>query len=155
MPKAPYVSKPKNEIPVYNIIRAGYRLTVDSWENDLDNPRTIQQDGLGLEEVQFITNILNLYRSGNLGNIYEPSEKDFQREMTALKEVVAKHKIALSLLGLEDNSEYLRESVHESILYKYLGGGEFYARVCEKQQVEYIPEEIKILNVTNILHTLK
>lgn len=141
-----------------NIIKAGYRLTVSSWENDADHARTLQKDGLNLDETKFIVDIISLYRSGNLGNMYQPQDKEYQKEITALRKVIAKHPNAHKFLSLEieqlEDDENIRVCVHENILYDFMGSGDFYSRVYESHQVEYIPVEIQIEDVTSKLNSL-
>jgi hypothetical protein len=133
-------------------IKAGYRLTVKSWENDDDHKNTIQKDGLSLEDTQFIVKIISLYK-GNLGNIYEPSNKELKEEKLALRTIVDKYPNAKEMLGLIDdedmkNDDAIVDCIHESILHEYMGSGEFYTRKCEGYTVEHVPFEVNIEDVT-------
>jgi hypothetical protein len=140
-------------------IKAGYRLTVKSWENDGDHKQTIQKDGFELEDVKFIVEVLSLYRF-NLGNIYEPTDKQLKEEKSVLRKIVDKYPNAQKVLKLIDtkdmkNDDSIIECVHESILSEFMENGEFYTRKCESLTVEYIPVEIDIEDVTNKLFSLK
>ena len=46
------------------LIKKGFRLTVESWENDGDHTRTISKDGLTKQEVEDILTILKFYKKG-------------------------------------------------------------------------------------------
>ena len=45
----------------YNEIKAGYRITVDSWENDGDHNNTKSREGLTKEETAFDIDLLRAY----------------------------------------------------------------------------------------------
>ncbi len=67
-------------------IKAGYRLTVTSWENDGDNYNTKSQDGLTKEESVFLVELITLFKSRHnrhglsrtFGNMYDPSDKEIE-----------------------------------------------------------------------------
>jgi hypothetical protein len=141
-----------------NTIKAGYRLTVKSWENDGDHKNTIQQDGLTLEQVKFIVDIIGVYKI-SLGNMYSPKESELSEEKIALRKVISKYPNAKEMLYIEEEEEFqdddiIVECVHDQILYDYMGSSEFYTRKYDGHTVEYIPVEITIEDVTNKLFSL-
>jgi hypothetical protein len=138
-----------------NRIRAGYLLTVSSWENDYDNYRTILKDGLSKEKCQLFFRIA-LMCTGDLGNIYDPSDEQlaaFRKEsFKLLKEFPEAIKVCESLDWDKESTASMEsvacDYVHE-ILYDLVGGGEFYTRYVDSLKVHYIPEDIILKDVTN------
>lgn len=132
------------------IIKAGYRLSVTSWENDADNYQTHSIDGLNEETVKNLIKLVSLFESSSnskdkFGNMYEPSEEEIEKmdtELNKFKEV----------LGYKDtdtdkeNADYIKECWLDPLgLYS---SGEFYTRVFDKYTVEYVPTKIVIEDVT-------
>lgn len=137
------------------IIKAGYRLTVKSWENDWDNHNTVVKEGLALEDVKFIVKILMLYKD-KFANIYSPTDKQRKEEIIELRKIVEQYPNAMKIFGLLEEEDLkeddaITECTHSSILYEYMGGGDFYTRKCESYKVEYIPFDITIEDVTTKL----
>lgn len=138
------------------IIKAGYRITVESWENDGDNTKTETQDGFTLEEAKFHIELFKLFYSQNqqagcFGNMYEPSEHEMERMFEAVSNVIAKHPCSSEFFEVFDD-ETLDDVLHDqtmNILYEFgLSGGEFFTRVLESFTVEFIPNDIEIKDVT-------
>ena len=135
------------------IIPAGYRITIDSWENDGDNSRTGIVEELSEQDVKFTIDFALLFTENTvnvgIGNLYDPSDSEQKMVAEAIREVVAKH----SPLS-ENLSEYFTDvdsDVYSMLGYAYqlgLSGGDFCTRVLESIKVEYIPEPIVIQDVT-------
>lgn len=128
-----------------NIIKAGYRITVTSWENDADNYNTKILEGLTLEDAKFTVDFIKLFTSQNsrpnpgIGNMYEPSEGEIEKANQAVADVFNKHEWPTNF-NFEDWTY---------IAYELgLSCGEFFTRAMESFVVEYIPEDIVIKNVT-------
>lgn len=133
-------------------IKAGYRLTVTSWENDADNYRTITKDGLEESEVRFIIILLSLIKSshhdGGCGNLFEPDKKDLEKLTEAILDlgVVVVAKLTEGFLSKEQDE--LPYQYHE-IVNEYTGwSANYFTRVVESIKVEYVPQEIIITNVS-------
>ncbi len=135
-------------------IKAGYRLTVTSWENDGDNYNTKSQDGLTKEESVFLVELITLFKSRHnrhglsrtFGNMYDPSDKEIEEFNTATSAVVSKHNVASMSF-----SEYFQPIDLDVTEYLYdlgLTGGEQFTRVMESYTVEFIPCPIRIEDVT-------
>ena len=110
----------KENVLTTNQIEAGYRLTVTSWENDGDNYNTKTVEGYTLEEVTFLVELCNLFRSRNqvkgcIGNMYEPSDKELQESEKAVLNVVSKHPISQTSDKLRDYFDTCNDD--------YFGGG--------------------------------
>jgi hypothetical protein len=147
----------------FTTIKAGYRLTVTTWENDGDNYNTEIKEGLEKAEVYFLTDILKLFdRSSwngpsDFGNMYEPSDDEIYRLAVAIRSVAVKHEE-----WVKANAEWLLDEIPEDedgrpeymdgaydFLYDLgIGSGEFYTRVCESFKVEYTPNDIQLQDVT-------
>ena len=144
----------------YNIIKAGYRLTIKSWENDLDSRQIRVKDGLSEDAVKFIIDLCKLHKSHNgkpykegFGNLVEPDENTLELYHAKILTIISNHACAYEVLEIleEDktNSEHILYCVAD-FMYELLDGSEFYyTRVYDSCIVEYVPEEIKILDVTN------
>jgi hypothetical protein len=129
-------------------IKAGYRITVTSWENDADNYNTHTIDGLDEPTTKYHVELLRLIKGSHcndktvFGNLYEPRDSEVEAFEKAAIEVLAKHG------KLEDDYEPLDIAV--DILYDYTGCSEGYlTRVAEYISVEYVPQEIVIEDVSN------
>lgn len=125
-------------------IKAGYRLEVLSWENDADNYKTEVVDGLDKETCQFYIDIIKLTgRSGNFGNMYDPSEKEIDQLTAALTKVFKAH----------GKPTGISEAVHDEgleIIGDLLGYSEgYHTRVMESFKVSYTPVDVELEDVTN------
>ena len=128
-------------------IKAGYRLTVTSWENDADNYRTISRDGLTETQVKGYVDMLKLLMGSYcndrkvFGNLYEPTEFEEEDFCNAIRPVMDKH-------GIEYDNEYPTDTFCD-IAGDFTGYGEGYmTRVVESMTVEYVPQEIVIEDVS-------
>lgn len=128
-------------------IKSGYRITVTSWENDADNYRTISRDGLELKTVEGYVEMLKLIKGSYcndktvFGNLYEPRDNEVAEFEAAIRPIMDKH-------GIEYDQEYPTD-VFCDIVGDFTGYAEGYmTRVVEKIVVEYVPEEIKIEEVS-------
>lgn len=130
-----------------SIIKAGYRITVTSWENDADNYNTVTIDGLDEQEARYHVDLLKLIKSSHcndktvFGNMYEPRDSEIKAFEEAIEGVFYKH-------GKSFPPDMTLD-IAMDILSDYTGYGEGYTtRVAEKITVEYVPEEIFIEDVT-------
>lgn len=137
-----------------SIIKAGYRITVDSYENDGDCEITNSVDGLSELEAKFHIELLSLYTSeGGFGNIYDfddrvsPTEDDYNKARLA---IVSKPEYQQFISDwYVKNPEYFFDAGSE-IIGDYTGGdGEWATRQVEGILVEYVPEEITLEDVTS------
>jgi hypothetical protein len=130
-----------------SVIKAGYRITVTSWENDADNYNTKTLGGLNEHEAGYHVDLLKLIAGSHcsdetvFGNMYEPEDSEVEAFEKAVTEVLEKHK------KLE--VEYDPLDIAIDMLYKYTGGSEDYlTRVVESIVVEFVPHEIIIEDVS-------
>jgi len=122
-------------------IPAGYRLTVNSWENDGDHRRSVTRDGLSKEEVLFLTDVCEGMKMSNkpsFGNLYEPSDDECAEFEAFLDSLIKKH-------GLIDVTA---EDVIDSLYDLGLSSGDYYTRMCENYKVEHVPKEVVLYDVT-------
>ena len=84
----------------------GYMLRITSWENDGDDYRTVEHQGLTLEEVKFYVEVANLFKSCNdwkkpgFGNSDEP---DNETVFTAVIEIASKYNLEKLLYSSLDD----------------------------------------------------
>lgn len=153
----------------FTTIKAGYRLTVTSWENDADNYNTKMIEGLTKEDVEFHVKFISLFKSGSrggFGNMHEPSSmKRYQLAEAIALLVQANDATNTSFDGLgkllkdvdvtdeekfeDDIMAPILDSAHDYLWELGLTGGEFYTRVLDKYKVEFVPHDIQIQDVTD------
>jgi len=130
------------------IIPAGYRIECTTWENDADVYRTNYAEGLTKEEAKLTVDLLLLLDDEH-GNMYEPSETELDNFADAIKKVLAKHADHADLGDLDlDNNDEVTDFFHE-YTYDLTGSSEhYYTRVLDSFKVNYIPQQIEMLDVT-------
>lgn len=153
-----------------NIIPAGYRITVESWENDADNYKTEIVDGIETpEQVRLYVALCDLLtgcehdNGGKYGNMYDPPDGEIAGFDAAARDVLMKNAAGLRqgyslpvAAGDEDDEDedededykFPYASLANEILYDFTGSSEFYTRVISKIVVEYIPHDVLIDDVT-------
>lgn len=152
---------------IYTELLAGYRLTIHSWENDLDSPHTFTQEGYTKEQVEFIIAFCNLFRRrSKFSNLYEPSASLVKDLMKTLAELIVGHKPAsysvVESFGINEelvntarqneNFDDLSECFSQDWFPFFFSVGDsnfpFFTRVCDGIKVEFIPETIRIKDVS-------
>lgn len=150
------------------VIPAGYRVSITSWENDADHRKTKVFEGLTKERVEFLAELLPHFTSGSnngkktFGNMYEPSDERLAAACNRIREIMERHRAALT----EDELEILDESAgvdleedyasgndamftFVNVAREFLGYSEDYDfRVFDYMQVEFVPHEIRMQDVT-------
>ena len=144
----------------YTTIPAGYRLTITSWENDADNYHTGTRHGLSRGELDFHLALCKLLRSRHdlkdqgYGNLVD-YDGSF---VAAVWHVLCKYETLLPDSielpdedGVNTNERYPDWFTYAyDIIQGYFGSSEYYfTRVYESCQIEYLPDEIKIKDVTS------
>lgn len=136
-----------------NKIKAGYRVTSISWENDGDNYRTVIKEGLKEEEVKLIGAIGKLMKSKKSGleNNYEASDKELSKGHKFYLPIFEKY---VSLFSEHDMNLYRQDcyAIMDYIVENITGySSEGYAlRVLESMKIEYFPEDILVQDVTKL-----
>lgn len=140
-------------------IKAGYRLTVHSWENDGDYDNTVIKDGLSKDEVLFLKPLFELLKTksrnpGCFGNMFDPSGKQIQNLVDAVR-LTTTENIAHAD---EDWKRVIENTEDDMTLMDYfvetmsdygLTGGEYYTRVFHGLKIEFVPEAVRIQDVTD------
>lgn len=138
-------------------IKAGYRFTVKTWENDGDYDNTEIVDGKTYDEACFIVDFLKPFMhsrwEGNqyIGNVYNANEYELDDIYRVMQEIVDRHpKVA----------EYMADKVVGGIfdaeaawqMYGWplglLGQQDQWSRHVDNVIVEFIPEDIELKDVT-------
>jgi hypothetical protein len=137
---------------------AGYRLTIHSWENDVDNTKTNIVAGLTERQAQIMVSIAKLFKYrhnsvAGIGNMYEPNDEEM---------IESGHKLleTLSLQGCLINKDdelyevepwlcfeelFSKETGHE--FYELgLTSDEFFTRVAESIDVSLLEEPIYVVS---------
>lgn len=132
-------------------IKAGYRITSISWENDGDNYRTVVKEGVKEDEAKLIGELGKLMktRKSGLENCYEPSDEELERGHKFYLPTFEKHS---HLFSKHDNNLYQQDAyaIMSYIIDNITGfSNEGYAlRVLESMKIEYFPEDVVIEDVT-------
>lgn len=132
-------------------IKAGYRITSVSWENDGDHYRTVVIEGVKEEEAKLIGSLGKLMQSRKSGleNNYEPSDEEYEKGHQCYLPTFEKYE---HLFSKHDMNLYRQDcyAIMDYIGEKITGySTEGYAlRVLESMKVEYFPEDVVIEDVT-------
>ena len=118
------------------VIPKGYRLTIDSWENDGDLSKTVIIDGLSENEINYYVEICKALK-GKLGNLYDPSEEELDELDTFAVSLGLKY-------GEMDSCD-----LNEQLYVMGLSSEEFHTRMCDGFKVEYLPEKVVLQDVTD------
>jgi len=118
------------------VIEKGYRLEVESWENDGDNYRTIFKTVNTLEEVRRLHTICNtLFKSRNKNGV--GNSMDGRGDYIILEFFKENPSLFIGI-SEEDIIDYVSE-----LGYDLMGGSEYYDfRVCDSCKVVYFPEDV-------------
>lgn len=134
---------------IVNTIKAGYRITVTSWENDADNYNTTCTHGLDEKTAKFHVDLLKLIKGSHcnnnkvFGNLYEPRDSEISAFKEALVKVFKDHGA-----WPWDNGDDVLDFASD-VISDYTGYSDGYmTRVAESIVVEYIPQDIQIEDVS-------
>ena len=132
-------------------IKAGYRITSVSWENDGDHYHTVIKEGLKEEDAKLIGTLGKLMQSRKSGleNNYEASDKDLKKghafylpTFEQYEHLFSKHDMALYRQDCYAIMEYITENITG------YSSEEYALRVLESMKIEYFPEDVVIEDVT-------
>ena len=132
-------------------IKAGFRLEVETWENDADNYRTEVLDGLTEAEVKFYVEVAKAHYSKNdpskkgFGNMYEPDKEEEKEYTDAMRAIFRKHISVLNKIWDDFEPSWIDEEsfldMVNNVNYKLgLNGSEYYfTRVTDSIKVSHTP----------------
>lgn len=143
-----------------NTIKAGYRLTVNTWENDGDNCNSRTEDGLTESGVRFWVDIFKAHRSKNsgdgfIGNIYDPNEDEIEKYNAKIASIMREHPNAVfgifgvDLVDNEISDKELADNFADIGHDWTLSSSEFHSRVVEDWVVEFTPVQLILGDVTD------
>lgn len=125
------------------IVKKGYTITVDSWENDGDynntNSKTVETE----EEAKAYYNIMQTCKSFGNNDSFSGKDRLQMRECLAKNPILLeKQNIEFEVFSLEMGLDEIQDIFME-YAYDLLGHSEYYScRVMEKCTVTYSPEDI-------------
>jgi len=138
-----------------SVIKAGYRIVVDSFEGDEDYQCTKSVDGLNELEAKFHLELLNLLTDScfatGYGNIHfsnsydDPIRYKFDRECVA----IVTNDDYKDVVDTQLDDSFLEVALDILNQYTSFDGGEYYTRQISKIVVEHVPEEIFLEEVTS------
>lgn len=143
------------------VIKKGYRVSIETWENDADNYRTKTFEGLNKEAAQFLVDFSKFFYSKNsrkdtslkFGNMYEPSEEELDQVALFVGPLLINNfeilqEFGYSDLDKNDTDEWVLDIISE-LLYETQGGSsDFWSRVTSSIKVEYIPADVELSDVS-------
>lgn len=143
-------------------IKAGYRLTVTTWENDADNYNTEIVEGLSKELCKLYVAICKAFEHSSdydnrICNMYEPDEEEIARFNTAMLKIGREFEsvIRMELFDGEQlpadgsiSDEDLLGVLEEDLSNLGIHGGDFFTRVVSAWSVEHVPADIVLTDVT-------
>lgn len=135
-----------------NSIKAGYRITCVSWENDGDHYRTLIRDGISKRETELIAEIAGsmIKRKSGLENNYEASERDLNKGHKFFLKIFEKYQDFFDEhdMGIFRQDHYgIVEYICDNITGLSVEG--YALRVLKSICIEYVPEEIQLQDVTD------
>ena len=127
-----------------------YRLTIASWENDADRPRTVMLDNLTHAETTLLVGVLGKLKSKNrgpgfLGNYYDPNPSERSLIYAGLAQAILAHPSDgtrysdLAKAAADPNSDRFEDEIHDFLEETGMLGDEeegFFTRVMESLKVE-------------------
>lgn len=146
------------------IIKAGYRVTISTWENDCDNWNTSIVEGLTRKQAEFLVDLcehmgsVNSISKKGFGNIYDCSESDIIAFSNFLFDLIEKHfeeKQDREVVDVDEFMQLAHDSIERlvgvSLFDINLCGGDFFTRVCDSYKVEFSEADIHLLDVTETI----
>lgn len=153
-----------------SVIKAGYRITVESYENNGDACKTVTVDGLSLDDAKFHARILSLINTtSQYGCMLSDDEELVDSFVYECRSIINSGKyvvnglhtldtISTSNVAIDDDSidaisnNVLFDFIKDEILSQYVGYPEYdiYAtRKVDNITVEFIPTEIDLGDITS------
>jgi hypothetical protein len=132
-----------------NTIKAGIKLEITSWENDMDNLNTISVNGLTEDEAKFYIEFASLFKScdsrddkKNFGNTSDLTEEQGKILLSLVDDIVKKYPGAKSVHDIYHYEESADEFVR-NLSSDILGNCEWLTfRVFESYKAYIIPSDI-------------
>lgn len=129
------------------IAKAGWTITVTSWENDGDYGKTESHTVTEKRHAEFFVKLARLLE-GDYGNMYEPYEEQKQGLNQAIMELVTSCGVEDLLPGKESWHDTEDEQAYDFLHCLGLAGYDFYTRNPEDVSITYSPEDIFAEDVT-------
>lgn len=142
------------------IIKAGYRVTITSWENDADNYNTKIIEGLTLDQAKFYVDFAKLFTKsgweGGIGNLCGTNDQEIAKAYAQIEPLAIKYACAIQSLNIFDQDTFdaavrIGDAADMLMELAYdigLTCGEYWTRFCEDIKVELVPQEITFQDVT-------
>jgi len=131
------------------VIKKGFRLVVDSWENDADEPRTESMDFVNKEEALAVRDMAQeIFVScnngdGGIGN----SQDNEDLEATIINYITQNPKLAeINSVDVEDFEEVVEMVMEYNV--SLMGSSEWYgSRVYDRSSLYEIPDEMVLKEI--------
>ena len=140
-----------------SVIKAGYRITVESYENNGDACKTVTVDGLSLDDAKFHARILSLINTtSQYGCMLADDEELVDSFVYECQSIINSGKYVVNGLHTLDtistSNNVLFDFIKDEILSQYVGYPEYdiYAtRKVDNITVEFVPTEIDLGDITS------
>jgi hypothetical protein len=131
------------------IAKAGWTITVTSWENDGDYGSTESHTVTEKRHAEFFVKLANsLGGDSEYGNMYEPYEEQKDGLNQAIMELVTSCGVEDLLPGREAWHDSDSEQLYGLLDFIGLSGTDFYTRYMQSVTVTYSPGDIFVEDVT-------
>lgn len=142
-------------------IKKGYRVSIETWENDGDHYNTKVIEGLSKEAAQFLVDFSKFFYSQssrkngsiNFGNMYEPSDEEFDELVEHVGPLIIRNfdilkEFGYSYLDKNDRGECVLDIISDLLLDTQGSSEDFWSRVTSSIKVEYIPVDVELDDVS-------
>jgi len=142
------------------VIPVGYRMVIESWENDADAWNTKTIDGLSLAEAKLASRICQKFMDDDdVGNLYDPSEEEMDFMNSEVMKIIEESGVKkFKDIVLHGKSKYSEEKediadIVSEVLYilGLTGVSEFYTRRCDSYNVLKVDEPVRFKDVTKAM----
>lgn len=128
-------------------IPKGYRITIESYENDCDFGDTNIVEGLSEEELKQAVTLCTVMQTKEHGNLYYPSV--FQKiKLFNVLNIIFDY-VEDCTVTIDNLDKYEDDFYNLLAEYGFIGKAEDqFTRYCQSYKIEYLPDDIFIEDVT-------
>jgi hypothetical protein len=128
-------------------IPKGYRITIESYENDMDFGDTTVVEGISEEEVKQVVSLCTVMQTEEYANLYYPRDRQKVKLFNILNTIF--DYISDCVVTIDNLDEYEDDFCNILSEYGFIGKAEDqFTRYCQSYKIEYLPEDIFIEDVT-------
>lgn len=128
-------------------IPKGYRITIESYENDMDFGDTTVIEGLSEEGVKQVVALCTVMQTEEHGNLYYLDDRQKVKLFNILNRIF---NCVSDYIVTESNLDEYEDDFYNILSeYGFIGKAEDqFTRYCQSYKIEYIPDDMFIEDVT-------